>query len=197
MITTTPPTQMLRARTASIDSRVPLVEPSATPPAGGRAERLLLPATSVTSLGNGIQLVTSAILVFATAGSALSVGWPFIAASVPPALLSLVFGRIADRYDRRTLCLIADMASALAALVLPVWLLLGGATTPVAHLVSFALAALAAMFMPASNALRKERVAPGRLVRFSAHYEIALQAGSLLSYALPMRRSSRSDFRFT
>ena len=37
-------------------------------------------------------------------------------ASVPTALLSLVFGRIADRYDRRTLCLIADVASALAAL---------------------------------------------------------------------------------
>ncbi|WP_406044201.1 MFS transporter [Micromonospora sp. NBC_00898] len=181
---TTPPTQMLGARTASIDSRVPLVEPLATPPTGGRVERLLLPATFVTSLGNGIQLVASAILVFTTAGSALSVGWLFIAASVPPALLSLVFGRIADRYDRRTLCLIADVASALAALVLPVWLLLGGATTPVAYLVSFALAALAAMFMPASNALMKERVAPDRLVRFSAHYEIALQAGNLLSAAV-------------
>lgn len=183
-MTATPPTQMLGARTASIESRVPLVEPSATPPTWGRAERLLLPATFVTSLGNGIQLVASAILVFTTAGSALSVGWLFIAASVPPALLSLVFGRIADRYDRRTLCLIADVASALAALVLPVWLLLGGATTPVAYLVSFALAALAAMFMPASNALMKERVAPGRLVRFSAHYEIALQAGNLLSAAV-------------
>nr|WP_269459063.1 ATP-binding protein [Micromonospora inositola] len=66
---------MLAARTASIDSRVPLVEPLATPPTGGRAERLLLPATFVTSLGNGIQLVASAILVFTTAGSALSVGW--------------------------------------------------------------------------------------------------------------------------
>jgi MFS family permease len=49
--------------------------------------------------------------VFTTAGSALSVGWLFIAASVPPALLSLVFGKIADRYDRRTLCMVADLAS--------------------------------------------------------------------------------------
>lgn len=150
----------------------------------GRTERLLLPATFVTSLGNGIQLVGSAILVFTTAGSALSVGWLFIAASVPPALLSLVFGRIADRYDRRTLCLVADLASAAAALVLPVALLLGGATTPVAYAVSFTLAALAAMFMPASNALIKERVAAGRLVRFSAHYEVATQAGNLLSAAV-------------
>ncbi|MEU1810663.1 MFS transporter [Micromonospora aurantiaca (nom. illeg.)] len=184
MTTTTPPTPMRGTPTASIGPRVPLVGSSAAPPTGRRAERLLLPATFVTSLGNGIQLVASAILVFTTAGSALSVGWLFIAASVPPALLSLVFGRIADRYDRRTLCLIADVASALAALVLPVWLLLGGGSTPVAYLVSLSLAALSAMFMPASNALVKERVAPGRLVRFSAHYEIALQAGSLLSAAV-------------
>ena len=155
-----------------------------TLPAPGRTERLLLPATFVTSLGNGIQLVGSAILVFTTAGSALSVGWLFIAASVPPAVLSLVFGRIADRYDRRTLCLVADLASAAAALVLPVALLSGAATTPVAYLVSFTLAALAAMFMPASNALVKERVAPARLVRFSAHFEAATQSGNLLSAAV-------------
>lgn len=155
-----------------------------TATARGRTERLLLPATFITSLGNGIQLVASAILVFTTAGSALSVGWLFIAASVPPALLSLVFGRIADRYDRRTLCLVADVASAVAALALPVALLLGKTTAPVAYAVSFALAALAALFMPASNALIKERVEPARLVRFSAHYEIALQAGNLLSAAI-------------
>lgn len=152
--------------------------------APGRTERLLLPATFVTSLGNGIQLVGSAILVFTTAGSALSVGWLFIAASIPPAVLSLVFGKIADRYDRRTLCLVADLASAAAAVVLPVALLLGMATTPVAYLVSFTLAALAALFMPASNALIKERVAPARLVRFSARYEATLQAGNLLSAAV-------------
>jgi MFS family permease len=155
----------------------PVVRPS-------RTERLLLPATFVTSLGNGIQLVGSAILVFTTAGSALSVGWLFIAASVPPALLSLVFGKIADRYDRRTLCMVADLASAAAALVLPVALLLGQATTPVAYLVSFTLAALAAMFMPASNALIKERVAAERLVRFSANFEVATQGGNLLSAAV-------------
>lgn len=157
---------------------------SATPEAVVRAERLLLPATFVTSLGNGIQLVGSAILVFTTAGDALSVGWLFIAASIPPAALSLVFGRIADRYDRRTLCMTADLASAAAALVLPVALLLGGSATPVAYLVSFTLAALAAMFMPASNALIKERVAPHRLVRFGAHFEVATQSGNLLSAAI-------------
>lgn len=165
-----------------------LTLPTAPVPAGGprrdRAEWLLLPATFVTSLGNGIQLVASAVLVFTTADSALAVGWLFIAASLPAALLSVAFGRLADRFDRRTLCLAADVASAVAALALPVWLLAGGAATPAAYVVSFGLALLAAMFMPAGNALIKERIPARRLVGFGAWYEIALQSGNLLSAAV-------------
>jgi MFS family permease len=158
--------------------------PDTALPRPGRAERLLLPATFITSLGNGIQLVAAAVLVFTTGQSALAVGWLFIAVSVPPALLSLWFGTIADRFDRRTLCLIADLASAAAALVLPAWMLAGGDPGPVAYGTAFALALLAAVFMPASNALIKERVHPARVARFSAHYEMALQIGTLLAASI-------------
>ncbi|HEY1095529.1 MAG TPA: MFS transporter [Glycomyces sp.] len=161
-------------------------DPAATgaPPPPNRAERLLLPATFITSLGNGIQLVASAVLVFTTGQSALAVGWLFIAVSIPPALLSLWFGTVADRFDRRTLCLIADLASAVAALVLPVWMLAGGEPGLVAYGTAFALSLLAALFMPASNALIKERVHPARVARFSAHYEMALQLGTLLAASI-------------
>ena len=157
---------------------------TATLPPPGRAERLLLPATFITSMGNGIQLVASAVLVFTTGQSALAVGWLFIAVSVPPALLSLWFGTVADRFDRRTLCLIADLVSAAAALVLPIWMLAGGDTGFAAYGTAFALSLLAALFMPASNALIKERVHPARVARFSAHYEMALQLGMLLSASI-------------
>jgi MFS family permease len=155
-----------------------------TPPRPSRAERLLLPATFITSLGNGIQLVAAAVLVFTTGQSALAVGWLFIAVSVPPALLSLWFGTVADRFDRRTLCLIADLVSAAAALVLPVAMLAGAAPGPIAYGTAFALSLLAALFMPASNALIKERVHPARVARFSAHYEMALQLGMLLAASI-------------
>lgn len=157
---------------------------AATLPPPSRAERLLLPATFITSLGNGIQLVASAVLVFTTGQSALAVGWLFIAVSVPPALFSLWFGTIADRFDRRTLCLIADLVSAAAALVLPVAMLAGAAPGPIAYGTAFALSLLAALFMPASNALIKERVHPARVARFSAHYEMALQLGTLLAASI-------------
>lgn len=157
--------------------------PAALPPRN-RAERLLLPATFITSLGNGIQLVAAAVLIFTTGQSALAVGWLYILVSIPPALLSLWFGTVADRFDRRTLCLIADLVSAAAAAFLPVWILTGGDPGPVAYGTAFALSLLSAMFMPASNALIKERVHPARTARFSAHYEMAMQAGLLLSAAV-------------
>lgn len=152
--------------------------------ASSRAERLLVPAAFVTCLGNSMQLTATALLVLKAEGSTLAVGWLFIAVAIPQALLSLLFGRVADRLDRRTLCIICDLTSALAALALPVWLLLGGPANTAAYLGSFALAAISALFMPASNALIKERVAREHLGPFNANFEIATQAGTLLSAAV-------------
>jgi MFS family permease len=146
-----------------------------------RAERFFLPAVFVTNLGNNIQLIAASLLVFKASGTALAVGWVFIAVAVPQVLLSFFFGRIADRFDRRTLCVIADLGSALAAAALPTWLLLGGVQSAAAYTTSFILSAFAALFMPASNALMKERIAGDRLGKFNANYEIATQAGFLLS----------------
>jgi Major Facilitator Superfamily len=153
-------------------------------PSSSRAERLLVPAAFVTCLGNSVQLTATALLVLKAEGSTLAVGWLFIAVAIPQALLSLLFGRLADRFDRRTLCIICDLTSALAALALPLWLLLGGPANLAAYLASFALAAISALFVPASNALIKERIRQERLGPFNANFEIATQAGTLLSAAV-------------
>ncbi|WP_018353386.1 MFS transporter [Longispora albida] len=153
----------------------------AAPPA--RAEGLLVGAQFVTCLGNGIQLTASALLVVRETPTTLSVGWLYIAVAVPQVLLSLVFGRLADRFDRRRLCLWCSVASAVLAAALPAWLLAGGPASVAAYTMNFALAAVTALFMPASNALIKERVVPERLAGFNAHYEMATQAGLLLSTA--------------
>ena len=150
-------------------------------PAG--AERLLVPAAFITNLGNGIQLTAASVLLFSAQGTTLAVGWLFIAVAVPQVLLSLYFGRLADRVDRRTLCIVADLASALLAVGLPLWLWSGGSPAAGAYVASFGLAVVTALFMPASNALVKERIPAERLGPFNAHFEIAVQAGTLLSAA--------------
>ena len=146
-----------------------------------RSERLLIPAAFVTSLGNNVQVIAGALLVLRADRTMLSVGWLFIAVAAPQVLLSPVFGRWADRFDRRRLWLGSDLAAAVVALALPGWLWLGGAPGPGIYLANLGLAVVSALFFPASAALIKERVPAEALPRFSADYEAATQAGMFLS----------------
>ncbi|MFC1415635.1 MFS transporter [Streptacidiphilus cavernicola] len=153
----------------------------ASPHPVGRAERLLVPAAFITALGNNVQLIAGALLVIKSDPTMLAVGWLFIAVAVPQALLSPFFGRLVDRFDRRRLWIGSDLTSAVTALALPVWLAWGGAPGPGIYLAGFALAVVSALFFPASAALIKERVRSERLRSFNANYEMATQAGMLLS----------------
>jgi MFS family permease len=145
------------------------------------AERLIVPAGFITTAGNAFQITAAAIMVFRADRTTLSVGWLFIAMSVPQAALSVLFGRMADKVDRRLLCVLSDLVSAVTAVALPVWLWLGGATSLGSYLANFLLACTAALFMPASNALIKERIRDDRLGRFNSRYEAATNAGMLLA----------------
>jgi MFS family permease len=146
-----------------------------------RAERLLIPAGFVTTAGNAFQITAASILVFQAENTTLSVGWLFIAVSIPQVALAFLFGRLVDKVDRRMLCVVADLVSALSAFALPIWLWIGGPTDLGSYIANFILAATAALFMPASNALVKERVADQRLGKFNAHFEMATNSGMLLA----------------
>jgi MFS family permease len=129
-----------------------------------RAERLLVPAGFITTAGNAFQITAAAILVFTAEQTTLSVGWLFIAVSIPQVALAVMFGKLADRVDRRMLCVIADMVSAVSAFALPVWLWIGGPTDIGSYIANFLLAATTALFMPASNALVAASALAGFLV---------------------------------
>lgn len=161
--------------------RGPLPRPGALLTPGTRAERLLVPAAFVTALGNNVQLIAGALVMIRTERTMMAVGWLFIAVAVPQSLFSPYFGRLADRFDRRRMWIACDASSAVLALALPLWLTRGGAKGPGIYAANFALAVVAAAFFPVSNALLKERVRPERLRRFNADYEMATQAGMLLS----------------
>lgn len=165
----------------TVSPQAPASAVTAASPPANRAERLLIPATFITCLGNSIQIIAASLLVVQAEQTAMSVGWLFIAVAAPQALLSVWFGRLADRFDRRMLCLVCDLLSAAGAVALPVWLLLGGPTDTAVYATNLALATVSALFIPASNALVKERVHPERLGKFNARFEVATQAGTLLS----------------
>lgn len=154
------------------------------PPKANKAERLLVPATFITNLGNGIQLTAASYLVFTAQNTMLAVSWLMIAVTIPQVALSVYFGKLVDRFDRRTLAVISDLVSGVAAIGLPLWLALGGEPSTVSYVASFVLSISAALFFPASNALIKERIPEDRLARFNGNSEVAIQAGSLASAAL-------------
>ncbi|WP_051943312.1 MFS transporter [Streptacidiphilus rugosus] len=143
--------------------------------------RLLVVAAFTTALGNNVQLIAGALLMIRQQHTMTAVGWLFIAVALPQALLSPFFGRLADRFDRRRLWIACDTGSAALALALPGWLALGGSTAAGVYGANFALALVAALFFPVSAALIKERIAEPGLRRFNAGYEMATQAGMLLS----------------
>ncbi|MFC5765259.1 MFS transporter [Actinacidiphila bryophytorum] len=146
-----------------------------------RAEQLLVPAAFATALGNNVQLIAGALLVIREQQAMMAVGWLFIAVAGPQALLSPLFGRLADRFDRRALWIGCDVTSAALALGLPLWLACGGSPGPGIYGANLALAVVGALFSPASSALIKERISADRLRRFNARYEMGTQAGMLLS----------------
>src|SRR5262245_19961136 len=114
------------------------------------AERLLVPAGFITTAGNAFQITAAAILVFTAEKTTLSVGWLFIAVSIPQVALAVMFGKLAHRVDRRMLCVVAELISAVSAFALPVWLWLGGPADLGSYVANFLLAATTALFMPAS-----------------------------------------------
>jgi MFS family permease len=148
------------------------------------AERLLLPAAFITTAGNAFQITAAAILVFRAGGTTLSVGWLFIAVSIPQVALSILFGRLVDKVDRRMLCVLSDLTSAVTAFALPVWLWLHAPISLGSYLANFLLACSATLFMPASNALVKERVRDDRLGKYNSRFEMATNAGMLLASSL-------------
>ncbi|HEU5265986.1 MAG TPA: MFS transporter [Jatrophihabitans sp.] len=166
--------------------RSPVDDSAATPDLrrARTVERNLLIAAFITTAGSAFQITAAAILVFRSGQSTLSVGWLFIAVSIPQVALSVLFGKLVDKVDRRMLSVVADLASALAAFALPVWLWLGGPATLGAYAANFLLACSATLFMPASNALVKERVRDERLGRYNSHFEMATNAGMLLASSL-------------
>ncbi|MFD5092812.1 MFS transporter [Amycolatopsis thailandensis] len=148
------------------------------------AERLLVPAGFVTTAGNAFQITAAAILVFHAEQTTLAVGWLFIAVSIPQVALALLFGELVDKVDRRMLCIAADLVSAMTAFALPVWLWIGGPANLGSYIANFMLACTAALFMPASNGLIKERIRDERLGKFNSHFEMASNAGMLLASSL-------------
>lgn len=82
---------------------------------------LMWTAQLVETIGCALTSLASSIYVYrATNGSALSVGLMLMATAAPSLLFGLVAGVFVDRYDRRKIMIIADVARAILVCLIPV-----------------------------------------------------------------------------
>ncbi|NOR88702.1 MAG: MFS transporter [Anaerolineales bacterium] len=73
----------------------------------------------VSTIGSALTSLAASIVVFRLTGSALSVGLMLIATSAPTLVLGLIAGVFVDRYDRKRIMIIADVARAVVVILIP------------------------------------------------------------------------------
>jgi MFS family permease len=116
----------------------------------------------VSSLGDWALLIALPFYLYDLTGSVLAVGGVIIARTLPGLLFGSVAGVFVDRWDRRRIMIVTDLARAALLLTLPlvqsadgIWLI---------YLVNFAQNTLAQLFDPAHSALLPRLVRDEELV---------------------------------
>ena len=148
---------------------------------GRRDERLFLYANFTSNLGNGIQIIASAYLVLVKTDSMLSVGFLFILAALPQAVLSTAAGALADRGHYKSLCVLSDLVRAACVAMIPIALLTHTFVVPTLYLATVVDALLTAVFVPAGSSWIQRLLDQENYARFSTHFEISTQAAILVS----------------
>lgn len=125
-----------------------------------REFRRIFLAHSVSRAGDAFNTVALVVLVFRLTGSGRSVAATVAFEVLPVLLFGPIAGVVADRYPRRRVMIIADIARAVLVSVLVV----SHTSTTVAFAVAFGLSTMSLLFNPASSSLVPEAVEGDELV---------------------------------
>jgi MFS family permease len=153
-----------------------------------RAFRWIWAASLVSNVGNWMEAVAQSWLVQQQTASPLMVELLAASEFVPHALLLLAAGALADRYDRRKLLLVGQIAMMVFGALLAVLTHLGHATPWVVIALAFAEGAAWAAVMPAWQALMPTLVPrdelPSAIALNSVQFNSARLIGPMLAGAL-------------
>lgn len=122
--------------------------------------RRLFAAQTVSRWGDTFNSVALVILVYQVTGSGLKVAGTVIFEIVPVVALGFVAGSVVDRYPRRHVMLIADLARAAVAVLL----VFEHQHLAVIYLAAFLLAALSVFFNPAAASMLPSLVSADEIV---------------------------------
>lgn len=134
-------------------------------------------ATAASSIGDGLTLVALPLLATGITDDPQWVAGVLVVRWLPWLLLALPAGVAADRFPRRTLLALVEVARMATLAVLAVCLAAGGLSLPALYTIAFALGALETLFSAASVAALPSIVAVDDLDRANGYMFAAQSAG--------------------
>lgn len=154
--------------------------PEAPPIWRDRELRLALSANLVNFIGIGVAGIAVAWLLLQLTGSPESVGLMLVARAVPGLAVAGHAGALADRFDRRKLCLYSALLAAAAELVLVACGRNGGIQTWWLYLMTAVVAVGNAYFFPALRAHVQHVAGSARLMAANSAMETTMQVGAIV-----------------
>ncbi|GAA4074871.1 MFS transporter [Nonomuraea soli] len=145
---------------------------------------LLLSAYLISSMGTWIYRLALPLLVLDLTGSALGTGAVYALEYLPFLVLGLLGGVIADRFGRKPVLVIGDLAAGVLALLLAVVVTMGPPPLWVIYLLVLLLSCVDPLYRPAFNAIVPSLVTPDRLPPANARVHIGEHGTNMIGPAL-------------
>lgn len=150
------------------------------PLSGGDYRKLFL-GQLISVIGDKLQQIAMAILVFQRTGSMLQMGVMLGVTALPAVLFAMPAGVIVDWVDRRRMMIVTDLLRAVLVLMVPV---LAGVDLWAAYVVAFLVSTASLFFDPARLALVPEVVAPEHLLPANSLDQMGMSVAELLGLAV-------------
>ncbi|MBN1401499.1 MAG: MFS transporter, partial [Anaerolineae bacterium] len=152
--------------------------------------RLMWIGQLVETSGSALTALAASIFVYRLTGSALSVGLMLMATAVPSVVLGLIAGVVVDRYDRRTIMVLAEVARAVLILLIPVLVPMSIAWLYVLVMLS---AAVGQFFDPAHESVLPEVASEEELAAANSLMAISSFGSTAIGFALSGFIASQAD----
>jgi MFS family permease len=140
--------------------------------------------TIVSTVGDGMQFIGIAWMITQLTGTTSSMGWLLALTSVPGILFSPWIGVLVDRWDRRLICMGADLFRGSIITLIPLMYYLHSLQTWMLYAVVFLVSVGDRFYWPSSGGLVREIVPVEQLLSANSLSSMFLQMGALVGAGL-------------
>lgn len=158
----------------------PVGRPSALAVFRKRNFTLLWSAQFVSTIGTSLTDLAAGILIFRLTGSAAAVGLMLMATAVPSLVFGLIAGVFVDRYDRKRIMILSNLAQALLVATIPFFI---GINVALLYVIVLLNAAVKQFFDPAHEAVIPDIATDEELAAANSYLSIADFGSTAVGFA--------------